>query len=161
MFTTIKEQVLTNHWFALRAAGLVLAIGGVFLTSLPAGVCIFHKLYLTNSTSSNSSKVFAGIAAKTSAMFLSLPVKARLEEMSFSYPCQETPRGRACTRRKGRGGGGVGISPIKILPAKFPETHGGKRQPGSLHVQKGAAKVFFNSAEIYRKIQFIVAMVTR
>ncbi len=86
-------------------------------------------------------KVFAGIAAKTSAMFLSLPVKARLEEMSFFYPCRETPQGQrcTCTQRKGRG---IGISPIKILLAKFPDTHGGKHPPLSSSHAEGAARGF-------------------
>lgn len=44
--------------------------------------------YLTNLTSSKSSitQGISGIAAKTSAMFLSLPVKACSQEMSFLLP---------------------------------------------------------------------------
>lgn len=103
----------------MRAFGL--AIGGVFVMHLPACACILTAL-LPN--------VFVGIAAKTSAMFLSLPVKACLQEMSFFYLCQETPRGQGCTctRRRGRG---IGISWIKILIAKFPETNGEEHQPRS------------------------------
>lgn len=119
------------------------------VSDVSASVCLYflqavtnNLLYLTKHLlTALLPKVFAGIAAKTSAMFLSLPVKACWEEMSFFYPCRETPQGQSstCTQRKGRG---IGISPIKILLAKFPETHGGKHRSRSYSHAEGAAEGF-------------------
>lgn len=90
-----KEGLGLEYWFEL------LQYSRWCVSDVSASMCV----YLTNlmlSKSSITQGICRYIAAKMSAMFLSLPVKARLEEKSL-FSCREMPQGCACTRGKGKG----------------------------------------------------------
>lgn len=114
-------------------------------------------------------KVFAGIAAKTSAMFLSLPVKACLEEMSSCYPCREpSASGLHMHSEEEEGGeegeegeGGRGAMAFRhflffFLP-KFCWQNFRRDMEGnkaSTSIGSHAEKVYFNSYVCYKLINF-------